>query len=73
MSLLSEYLEKHPDQKAEPNWLIKGMTIKTIEEMAAAIEEDCKEKGVHEVDLVLTAYINGKPRLVNAKRIDLWQ
>ena len=71
MSLLSDYLEKHPGLKAEPNWLIKGMTEKTIGEMAAAIEEECREKGVDSVDLVLTCYIDNEVTFVNAKRVYL--
>lgn len=71
MSLLSDYLEKHPGLKAEPNWLIKGMTEQTIAEMAAAIEEECREKGVDSVDLVLTCYIDNEVKFVNAKRINL--
>ena len=71
MSLLSDYLKIHPSFQVEPNWLIKGMTEQTIAEMAAAIEEECREKGVDSVDLVLTCYIDNEVKFVNAKRINL--
>lgn len=71
MSLLSEYLEKHPSIQAEPNWMIKSVTEQAITEMSAAIEEECREKGVNEVDLVLYCYIDGECRLVDGKRVAL--
>jgi len=71
MSLLSEYLEKHPPIPAEPNWMIKSVTEQTINEMCAAIEEECREKGVNSVDLVLNCYIGDELKFVNAKRVAL--
>ena len=69
MSLLSEYLQKHPSIEAEPNWLIKSMTEQAITEMAAAIEEEMRERDADEVDLVLYCYIEGECKFVNGKRI----
>ena len=71
MSLLSEFLEKHPSIQAEPNWMIKSITEQTIKEMSAAIEEECRNKGVNKADLVLYCYINGEPKLVNTKHIEI--
>ena len=71
MSLLSEYLEKHPPIQAKPNWMIKSVTEQAIIEMSKAVEEECREKGVNEVDLVLYCYIDGECRLVDGKRVAL--
>ena len=71
MSLLSDYLQKHPPIQTEPNWMIKSVTEEAITEMSAAIEEECREKGVNEVDLVLYCYIDGECRLVDGKRVSL--
>ena len=71
MSLLSEYLQNHPSAQAEPNWMIKSVTEQTINEMSAAIEEECREKGVNDVNLVLYCYIGDEIKFVNAKRVTL--
>ena len=69
MSLLSEYLQKHPSIEVEPNWLIKSVTEQAITEMAAAIEEEMREKDTDEVDLVLYCYIKGECKFVDGKRV----
>ena len=71
MSLLSEYLEKHPPLPIQPNYLIKGMTEQSIIEMSAAIADECRKKGVKYVDIELSCYIDGKCHFVDMKRIDL--
>jgi len=71
MSLLSKYLQEHPIIQAEPNWLIRGITEQAIIEMSAAIEEECREKGIGEVDIALYCYIGGECKFVNGKRVAL--
>lgn len=71
MSLLSEYLQKHPPIQIEPNWMIKSVTEEAITEMSVAIEEECRAKGVNEVLLKLYCYIDDERTLVDSKWVAL--
>lgn len=71
MSLLSEYLQKHPPIQTEPNWMIKSVTEQAITEMSAAIEEECRAKEVNEVLLKLYCYIDDERTLVDSKWVAL--
>jgi hypothetical protein len=72
MSLLSDYLEKHPMVDVTPNdLLVQSVTTETIKEMSKAIATECMIHGVNEVTISVFADIDGWEHLVNEKRVHL--
>ena len=72
MTLLSDYLEKHPQIETEPkDILIRCVTMETIKEMSKAIATECLLHGCEEVTLTLFADIDGWKHLVDEKTIRL--